>query len=582
MSLADDIAASADELSKSAPAATSSLADNIAAAHASNLQDRQQASAPTQYSPLGSDYENAAAGAGKAVSDLGRGAGQLLRSGLSYSSRGEAISNGLGLPTRADIDESEKRDAALMGTKAGAGGNIAGNIASFMVPMGLAARAGVPLASMLYNPSTYTAAASAGAVNGALQPVGTEDSRGKNMMVGSVAGLAGNAAVNAIGRAAQPIKNTLSTAAEKSLEVLRNAGVPIDAAQASGSSLLNSIKSSFSDNPFTRGAQHEAASAQKSAYNQAVLKTIGEDATAGTSEVMGAADKRIGGVFENILNRNNIKINDSHLDKLGSIQQSALDDQAGPVSNLVNRLMNHIQADGTVSGQDIYKIKRSLDNHASSIDPALSDNAKALRTMVMDTIHESLPPADQAAFAEARQQFGNMKKIEPALDKAGTGDISPSLLANEFSKKANRQISMYGKGDQTLVNLAQSGKQILGDKLPNSGTAARSLMQMALPLTAGVLSGGADGYNGDYTGALTKAAMGAGAMIVAPKLAQRFINSQGANGYVTQGLKNSPLRDLLTLPENKSMVGGALRRLPGAYESSPQTLQLSGMADSKQ
>ena len=113
MSLADDIAASADELSKSAPAATSSLADNIAAAHASNLQDRQQASAPTQYRPLGSDYENAAAGAGKAVSDLGRGAGQLLRSGLSYSSRGEAISNGLGLPTRADIDESEKRDAAL-------------------------------------------------------------------------------------------------------------------------------------------------------------------------------------------------------------------------------------------------------------------------------------------------------------------------------------------------------------------------------------------------------------------------------------------------------------------------------------
>lgn len=568
MSLADDIAASADSLSKESATPPASLADNIASAHASNLQDKKRGSSPAQYSPLGSDTENFLAGAGKSVADLGRGTGQILRSGLSYASNGEAISNKLGLPTRADIDESKRLDASLSSTKAGTAGNMAGSIATSMLPMGLASRAGVPLASLLYNPATYTAAAASGAINGALQPVGTDDNRGQNALVGGVAGLAGNAAVNTIGRVAQPIKNTLSAGAEKSLQVLRSAGVPLDAAQTTGSSFLNSIKSSFADNPFTRGAQHEAAATQKTAFHQAVLKTIGEDAHAGTSDVMGAANERIGGVFRDVLGRNDISIKDSHVDKLAEIQRSALDNEKGPVSNLVNRLMSFVREDGTASGQNVYNVKKDLDTLASSPDSTLAKHAKDLRSLVMNTIHESLPPTDQAAFAEARQQFSNMKKIEPALDKAGTGDISPSLLANEFAKKANRKIGMYGQGDQTLVNLAQSGKQILGDKMPNSGTPLRSVMQMALPLTAGVVSGGSDGYNGDYSGALTKAALGAGAMIAAPKLAQKFINSQGANGYFTQGLKSSPLRDMLTLPEKQDVVGGALRRLPGASVSS--------------
>ena len=567
MSLADDIAASADSLRKESATPPASLADNIASAHASNLQDKKRASKPDEYSPLGADSKNFLAGAGKAVSDLGRGAGQILRSGLSYASNGEAISNKLGLPTRADIDESKRLDASLSATKAGAAGNMAGSIATSMLPMGLAARAGVPLASLLYNPATYTAAAASGAINGALQPVGTDDNRGQNALIGGAAGLAGNAVVNAIGRVAQPIKNTLSAGAEKSLQVLRSAGVPLDAAQATGSSFLNSIKSSFSDNPFTRGAQHEAAAAQQTAYNRAVLKTIGEDAHAGTSDVMGAANERIGSVFKDVLDRNSIVLTDKHVSKIADIQKAALDEEKGPVSNLANRVIGLVREDGTAQGQHIYNIKKDLDRLASSPDSTLAYHAKQLRTTVMDAVHESLPPADQAAFSQARQQFRSMKTIEPALDKSGTGNISPATLANVLSQKANRSASIYGKGDQTLVNLAQSGKQILSDKLPNSGTTARSLMQMALPLTAGIASGGVDGYNGDYSGALSKAALGAGAMIAGPRIAQKLINSQGANGYFTQGLKNSPLRDMLTLPEKQDVVGGVLRRLPGASVS---------------
>jgi len=99
------------------------------------------------------------AGAGKAFADTGRGAGQML-----------------GLVDRADIDESKKRDAPLMNTGVGTAGNITGQIAQF-VPA--AAAGGIP------------AAIAVGAGQGALTPVGTDESRLKNVAIGGALGGAG-------------------------------------------------------------------------------------------------------------------------------------------------------------------------------------------------------------------------------------------------------------------------------------------------------------------------------------------------------------------------------------------------------
>jgi hypothetical protein len=85
--------------------------------------------------------ERALAGVGKAFTDLGRGAGQLVR----------AVS-------REDVAESRKLDAPLMSTTAGTVGNIAGNIAM------LAPTAMIPGAN------TISGGAAIGALSGLLQP----------------------------------------------------------------------------------------------------------------------------------------------------------------------------------------------------------------------------------------------------------------------------------------------------------------------------------------------------------------------------------------------------------------------------
>lgn len=99
------------------------------------------------------------AGMGKAFVDLGRGAGQLT-----------------GLIDRKEIDADKRLDAPLMNTGAGVAGNVLGNVA-------LAAPA-----ALIPGAATIPGGAAIGAVQGALQPVGAEDSRLANMSIGGVAG----------------------------------------------------------------------------------------------------------------------------------------------------------------------------------------------------------------------------------------------------------------------------------------------------------------------------------------------------------------------------------------------------------
>lgn len=130
------------------------------------------------------------AGAGKTMADLGRGAGQLVHDGLDAISPAEkniqstvsgkpnkSFADRIGLPNRTDIDEIQKRDAALVNTGAGTAGQIAGGVA-------------MSLPALLAGPAAGTIGAQAGigALQGALQPVGTDDSRARNIALGGALG----------------------------------------------------------------------------------------------------------------------------------------------------------------------------------------------------------------------------------------------------------------------------------------------------------------------------------------------------------------------------------------------------------
>lgn len=131
--------------------------------------------APAKIDPTESmtGFEKFAAGAGKAIYDVGRGAGQLV-----------------GLVSEQDVAEARERDKALMNTGAGIAGNIVGNVGMY-----------TPLA-LVPGANTVAGGALVGAASGALQPTAEGESRLANAAIGGAAGAAVPAAIRT-GKAAK-------------------------------------------------------------------------------------------------------------------------------------------------------------------------------------------------------------------------------------------------------------------------------------------------------------------------------------------------------------------------------------------
>lgn len=111
--------------------------------------------------------QNAAAGIGKSGYDTVRGLGNIVTDLIPGAAN-------LGFATRADTDETNKRDAALTNSSGGFWGNLAGQVgqAAFLPA------------------SNLPKALAAGAALGFAQPVGTNDSRTENTALGAGFGAA--------------------------------------------------------------------------------------------------------------------------------------------------------------------------------------------------------------------------------------------------------------------------------------------------------------------------------------------------------------------------------------------------------
>jgi hypothetical protein len=112
------------------------------------------------------------AGAGKAFHDIGQGVGQMV-----------------GLTSRKDVEETRRRDAALMNTGAGLAGNIVGNVAALLPTALIPGAATIPGAALI------------GAASGLVQP---STSTGETLTNVGIGGAVGPAAILA-GRGAAAV-----------------------------------------------------------------------------------------------------------------------------------------------------------------------------------------------------------------------------------------------------------------------------------------------------------------------------------------------------------------------------------------
>lgn len=499
-------------------------AGDVAAAKALASEISRQRAAPAQqekpFDPTDtmSTTDRVLAGAGKAFYDIGRGIGQLT-----------------GHVSQEEIDEAKRLDRALMNTTAGTVGNIGGNMALALPTMG------IPGAN------TVTGSAAVGAALGALNPTATGESRVDNAAVGGIGGAGGAMLAKAIGRMVRPVQSQLSPEMSALATKAQAAGIPLDAADKTGSRPLKAIRSVMESMPLTADKQRQIAALKKGAFNKAVLANIGENADTVTPELLGAAKSRIGGEFDRLTQGLEIPLGDDYLGALAKIEDGITPFSSPMVKGAVDKGLDLASA-GPIDGGTYQKVRSVLGKQANDAfqngGSEVGQVLKSLRNNLDDAAGQAMPEGNQAAWDTARKQWGNLKVIEktarPTSVDAVEGNISPGRFAQVLSQM-DPNGATYGRGE--MADLARVGKAFVQDSIPNSGTAERTMWQTFL------------------TNPLDAAWQGTVGGISLP--AQMAINSKAGQKYLSEGLisnspKNKLLADYLRRMSVGAGAGGAL------------------------
>jgi hypothetical protein len=361
-------------------------------------------------------------------------------------------------------------------------------------------------------------------------------------------------APSALRRVVSPLPTNQARA--DAVDALRNEGVTeLTPGQITG---RNSLRYFESEKGGATGARVMEAQAEQ--FTAAALRRAGINANRATPEVIDEAFTRIGGEFDGLAARNNLRFDsrmnqeliDVYDDYTSLVPQSS---QAPIIRNTLQDLTNSSaalaqQGQNTFSGASYQALRSRMDKAARALritDPQAAEALRGIRDALDSAMERSITrsnPQDAGAWREARRQYRNMLVIEDAATGAGEnaalGLISPASLKNATKRQGKRA---YARGQGEFSELARSGEAIM-KPLPQSGTAPRLAAQ-------GLMSGVGALAGGTATGTAEGGALGAIAGLAGPRAAARIAMSQPGRAYLgNQLLANrggAPLHQLALL-----------------------------------
>jgi hypothetical protein len=443
-----------------------------------------------------------------------------------------------GKATPEDVDAYRAGNAGLLEDPTVRSGNVSGHV------LGSA-----PL-MMIPGGGSILGSTALGAGYGAVQPVGSGESRVDNTITGAAVSGAVTGGLKTLGRVVQPVANKLSDEAKNAVDLLRKAGVRLSVGQQTGSRAVTGAERMLSNNPYTGPSMGKAADDAARSYTRAVLRTAGVDADKAIPSVVGPAKARIGNGIGAIYSKHMLDINAPAVAK--ALQD--LEDEASrillgspgmhgmPGTNQISVQIARIRDiagknGGALPGKTAHAVRSELQK--LSKQPHVSEYASELQEILDDALQTAANgTADFARLGQLRSQYRNLLAIADSADTTANGVVQPGTLASRLkSGKYTKNSFRYGTGDTKLADLARAGSTVI-DRFPNSGTAAHAAAQMVAPTLVG-------GVNYMQEGDATKALQLAAATYGLPKAAAGALNNPAMANYLARGVPMPPAANQL-------------------------------------
>ena len=457
------------------------------------------------------------------------------------------------------------------------GGQVAGNIASTLLPATAATKAiGATAPILAKAPLVGNTAANiargisaskgligipaAGAVQGGVSSAMTEGD-----LSGVLPGAIGAGVMGAVGKVARPIaEGAISKARQGYVNTLKNIGIDdLSPGQLTGNKNLELTESVLSNMLPTAGAARKKSEGQLRRFTQAALSKAGINADEITPEVRAAAENAFSKKYNEMFAGKLVNIDEPVLKTISEI--SAKNTKKLPTNTrpIVESYLSDIaQAPGRkLTGEGYQEARSNLTKQANSLsasDPFTAEILRKIRNSLDNAAMRSIPAAEGGNLQRLNREYSNYKTVQKAASRVSEnsleGVLSPSALLQTV-ESANKTKSQRGYND--LYDIARAGRSVLTDSIPNSGTAQRQFIQQLL--TQGGVGLGAAGTIGGLTQNPEYAGAALAASLIAPKIAQSALGTKAAQTYFTKGI---PLANKLSTPMARTLaavLGGNLQ-----------------------
>lgn len=384
------------------------------------------------------------------------------------------------------VKEQEAAYQAARGPDAGFDAyRVLGNIAS---PANLAISSGAPLAASLAGRVGIGAAS--GGLSAALNPTTGDDfwsDKAKQVGIGAASGGAMPLITGAIGRMISPNAST-----NQNLQLLRDEGVQPTIGQSLGG-WANRVEEKATSIPILGDAISYARERARRQFNEAAINRatnpIGAQAQGVGQDAVRQAGDDIGNAYAAARNAmGSFQLDQQARQELAQINgmvQNLPPQQQRTFLNAVDAIRTDISPNGTITGNVFKRIDSKLGQDASRFSGAsdpyhqqLGDALTALQNTISGAGRRANPQADEM-FTAADRAYANLVRVEGASKAAmnSEGVFTPAQL-NSAIRQADQSVRdrATARGTALMQDLGNAGQQVLGNRVPNSGTVDRAML----------------------------------------------------------------------------------------------------------
>jgi len=302
-------------------------------------------------------------------------------------------------------------------------------------------------------------------------------------------------------------------------ERLQRFGIPITPAQMSGNPAAQTAESVMRYLPTSAPRAARFYDDQMAGFTRAALRYAGIDSDRATPQVLDAAQKRFGQIYDQ-LEANTVLTGprEDLLDRLATVEANYGKGFSGESREVFNTykddILNYL-AGTPKAGQTFQRLSEQL---SEAIGKASRDTApssqrygmalQGLKDMLFDVMETNTAPQVAQAWRDTNRQYAIFSTIKNAMretrqETLNTNYINPRKLANLQEKARRREWIMGDPDADTFTNLVKAGVALIPDPIPNSGTAQRMFAQ-------DILQGGQRMFGSRDVSPLTGAAAMAG------------------------------------------------------------------------